>query len=281
MGKSAIETRTVPPIRKLPFFVFKYFFALFSCFYLFLVGFVFSRNRAFLNRICAHFGLTRALNSYRVRPVIAKKKLSELLDYQVPVRVIEIEGVAGNTGITELFILSFFAKKFGSSSIFEIGTFDGRTALNLAVNSSPDAKIYTIDLPKDTGSSVGLPVTKGDTAYINKNVTGQRYLNKDRKAFPEINKIVQLFGDSARFDFTPYFNMISMVFVDGAHSYEYVKNDSDVAMKMMKNGKGLIVWHDYDALYDEVTQALNEISLEHPELEFAHIEGTSLVYVKL
>jgi len=74
---------------------------------------------------------------------------------------------------------------------------------------------------------------------------------------------------------------MDMVFVDGAHSYEYVKNDSRIAMKMLRDGKGLIVWHDYNAKYDEVTVALNEISVEYPEIGFTHIDGTSLVYARL
>jgi predicted O-methyltransferase YrrM len=270
------------PIKKLLFFFLKYFFGLFSCIYLFLVGFIFSRNRDLINKISAHFRLSSPVGGRtRTKPLIPKRKLSELLDYEVPVRIIEIEGIAGNTGISELYVLNFFARKFRCSSILEIGTIDGRTALNLAINSVQDAKTYTIDLPKDTSRAIALPVTRGDNVYINRNVTGERHLTKDRKAFPEVDKIVQLFGDSATFDFTPYFNKIDMVFVDGAHSYEYVKNDSHIAMKMLKNGKGLIIWHDYDALYDEVTLALNEISAQHPEIVFAHIEGTSLVYARL
>jgi predicted O-methyltransferase YrrM len=270
------------PIRKLLFFFLKYFFGLFSCIYLFLAGFIFSRNRDLINRICAHFGLSRAVGGWPgTKKTIPEKRLSELLDYRVPVRITEVEAVTGNTGITELYILSFFARKLECSSIFEIGTFDGRTALNFAINSPPGAKVYTIDLPKNAPTAVALPVTPGDNVHIQRNVTGQRYRNKDREAFPEVGKIVQLFGDSATFDFSPFFGKIDMVFVDAAHSYEYVMNDSRIAMKLMKDGGGLIIWHDYDARHDGLTRALNELNEEHHEIEFFHIQGTTLVYAEL
>ena len=33
--------------------------------------------------------------------------------------------------------------------IIEIGTFDGNTALNIAANTPDEARIFTVDLPKD------------------------------------------------------------------------------------------------------------------------------------
>jgi hypothetical protein len=54
-------------------------------------------------------------------------------------------------------------------------------------------------------------------------------------------------------------------------------NDSKLALKLLKNGKGIILWHDYDG-WEGVTSALNELYEHHPAfVSIRHIEGTSLV----
>jgi len=250
-------------------FIIKYVYAFVSCCYLFLVGFIFSKNRFLINQICINFGL----DIKRIRPMISKSKFSEIVNTQLPVKIIKGEGTDGNTSLFELLIINLFVKTFNPNSIFGIGTFDGRTTLNLAINSLPAAKIYTIDLPKADTIPPTLFVTPGDKKYIEKNVTGIRYHNKDEKVLPEKNKIIQLYGDTAKFNFNPYFNKINMVFVDAAHSYEYVLNDSKIALKLLKNGKGIILWHDYD-VWDGVTQALNELQQQNSKFNSCfHIEG--------
>ena len=163
---------------------------------------------------------------------------------------------------------------FAPRAILEIGTFDGRTTLNLALNSPSDTRIYTIDLPKDETSSALLKVARSDQNLIKKNVTGSRFLNsKDESAK---KKIVQLFGDTATFDFSPYDGSIDMIFIDGAHTYEYVMNDSTIAFKLLRNGKGLILWHDYDPLHEGSIRAIEELQTAHPDWDMSHIEETNL-----
>lgn len=50
-------------------------------------------------------------------------------------------------------------------------------------------------------------------------------------------------SDSAKFDTAPYRNSIDLVFVDGYHGYEYVKNDTEEGWEMLRLG-GIIAWHD-------------------------------------
>jgi hypothetical protein len=68
------------------------------------------------------------------------------------------------------------------------------------------------------------------------------------------------------------------IFVDGAHSEDYVINDSHIAFKLIKKG-GLIVWHDYTA-WDDVTMGLDKVAKIHPDINFNHIKMTSLVIAK-
>jgi hypothetical protein len=95
-----------------------------------------------------------------------------------------------------------------------------------------------------------------------------------------MEKICQLYGDSATFDFTPFFGM-DFIFIDGSHSYEYVLNDSRKAIQLLREGKGVILWHDYATEWWEgVTKALNDLYLNDSEFkDLKWIAGTSLVYL--
>lgn len=70
-------------------------------------------------------------------------------------------------------------------------------------------------------------------------------------------KIIQLYGDSARFDFRDFYDLLDFVFVDGAHSYEYAKFDSETAFKLI-DSRGFILWHDYGS-WPRVITALEEL----------------------
>jgi hypothetical protein len=92
-----------------------------------------------------------------------------------------------------------------------------------------------------------------------------------------IGRIHQLLGDSATFDYAPYENSCSLVFVDGSHAYEYVKSDTAAAMRMVRRG-GVVIWHDY-GIWEGVTNALEEIE-QRQHLDLCNIRGTSLVFWK-
>ena len=112
---------------------------------------------------------------------------------------------------------------------------------------------------------------------VEKKISGSR-IEKYRKPHKHITKkIHQLFGDSAKFDFSPYYDSCSLVFVDGSHAYDYAMSDTKEALKMVKKG-GVIVWHDY-GIWEGVTKALEEIE-SNDKIGLVNINGTSLVYWK-
>lgn len=121
-------------------------------------------------------------------------------------------------------------------TIFEFGTFHGRTTLHLAANSLPDAHVYTLDL---AGTEPALELHPAEQHYV---LTNPGCLFQGR---PESGKITQLRGDSARFNYLPYLDQIDFVFVDGSHAPGYVLNDSAIAFNLLRHGRGTIVWHDY------------------------------------
>jgi hypothetical protein len=87
------------------------------------------------------------------------------------------------------------------------------------------------------------------------------------------SRIHQLFGDSKRFDETPYLDACDVVFVDGSHAYSYVVSDSAKALRMVRRG-GLVLWHDYNSAIPGVFRALNEMSRR---MTLMHLRGIDLV----
>jgi predicted O-methyltransferase YrrM len=201
--------------------------------------------------------------------------LSEILPEDIPIQVRELTKEYANVSVLELVVIVKLIKHYEPKKLFEIGTFDGRTTLNMACNSSEQAEIYTLDLPKGQLRTTELPIDTRDKATFDEIMTGSRFLGTDCEA-----KIVQLHGDSATFDFSPYQGDMDFVFIDGSHSYEYVINDSRQALKLLRNGKGIILWHDYSAFWKGVMKALEELYLTVNEFKgLKHIKETTLVYL--
>lgn len=207
-------------------------------------------------------------------PIIPKIGVLEILPYEVNVLLADPEAKDGNVNLAELVIISQLIKQSKPEKLFEIGTFDGRTTLNMAKNSQESAKIFTLDLGENEIEKLS-KTPHGDRKFIGKAKPGWRFENK-----PEAHKITQLFGDSAKFDFSKYANSINFLFIDGAHQYEYVLKDSDTALKIIAPG-AIILWHDYNTSWPGVTQALNELYQNNPKFSnLRHIAGTSLVILR-
>lgn len=136
----------------------------------------------------------------------------------LPIEVCEPNsGVDGNMSGPDLSVLDRLVRHYDPRVLFEIGTFDGRTTLNLAAHASPQARVYTLDLPPTAEDTTALPLSVHDCKYIDKPESGARFRGTD-----VASKIVQLYGDSATFDYGPYWRAVDFVLVDGSHSYYYV-----------------------------------------------------------
>lgn len=148
--------------------------------------------------------------------------------------------------------------------VFEIGTCTGATSYNLARHIA--GKVYTLDLPEEKSPS--LQTEEADQEYMHVKAEDLFWNGKI-----ESRKIVSLKGDSAKFDYTPYQNKMDLVFVDASHSYDYVCNDTEKALSLLKT-RGAAVWHDYMPAWPGVVQALNEWA---GRVRLYHIESTALV----
>ena len=89
-------------------------------------------------------------------------------------------------------------------------------------NVLPRAKIHTLDLPLDISSEERhkSKLLKDDFHLIGNRRVGEAFLSD-----PAIINVTQHFGDSATWDFAPV-QGFNFVFIDGSHTYEYVRSDT-------------------------------------------------------
>lgn len=203
--------------------------------------------------------------------------LSSLAADPLEVRLQEVITQNGNVSGEELLAMCALIKHANCKAVFEIGTFDGRTTLNFAANLPDGGEVVTLDLPAEGLDATRFAVEASDRQYIAKSTSGARFQGR-----PEAARIRQVFGDSGTFDFTPFNGRFDFVFVDGSHSYDYVKSDSQVALRLLRGGRGMIVWHDYGTpFWPGVTSGLDELAKS--SADFANlcvIEDTRLAFLR-
>ena len=138
--------------------------------------------------------------------------------------------------LLEFIALILLLKRAGSKRIFEFGTFKGISITQLALNLPSKSEIYTLDLPDETLN------TKFSTDPEDALIAVEK--GKGSLVPPELRARAHfLKQDSAAFDESPFAGKMDFVFVDGAHNYDYVKNDSEKGWRMLRSG-GIIAWHD-------------------------------------
>ncbi|HEV2292522.1 MAG TPA: class I SAM-dependent methyltransferase [Tepidisphaeraceae bacterium] len=203
-----------------------------------------------------------------IKPNLPVVEIERITSDGTPITLLELEQRHGNVTLLELIVLSRLVRERAPRSLFEIGTFDGRTTLNLAANAPDDAVVHTLDLPPNRPTAYAL--SPADYQFVNKPASGARIT-----AGACAERVRQLYGDSATFDFTPY--KADFVFVDGSHAYEYVLSDSMRALALIGEGPAVIAWHDY-GVWDGVTRGLEELASTDPRFQnLQWVRGTSLV----
>ncbi len=240
-----------------------------SCLYLFTIGIFRKRYRELIYSIW-----TLVHPQIFTKKYVPQVEITSLVPNEVLLRLYEQAKITANINFEELFVLVELLQINQPTACFEIGTFDGRTTLNMAANTPDDAVIYTLDLPREQVENTKFSLDPFERFAIMKETSGTRYRGTKWE-----RKIQQLYGDSATFDFTSYQGKIDFVFIDGSHTYEYVLSDSRNAITLLRDGKGAILWHDYPDT-SSVLRAINY--LQASDSRFAgirHIVGTRFAYL--
>jgi predicted O-methyltransferase YrrM len=196
-------------------------------------------------------------------PVLAAEAVKLLRSPEelvLPPTVWAAPGNQSDSGLTFLIELGRFLK---AGRVFEIGTYNGATAWCLARNL-PEAEVHTLDLPLEHDPALAYGVSDASNRLL--------FEQRAYEALPHgDSRVVQHWGDSATFDFGPWRGSIDLVYVDGAHSHEYVRADSTTAFELVRES-GAIVWDDYWRRIPGVAAALHELSTP-----LFRVPGTRLV----
>lgn len=159
-------------------------------------------------------------------------------------------------------VLATLVKYLQPRQVFEIGTYNGFTTLHFAANTVHEAVIHTLDLPENFGLDEQTKKDLTQYSYDDMLVVELSRANIHQRLYqqtPYRNKIRELYGDSLKFDFSPYYCKMDLVFIDGSHAYPYVKSDTENALKML-SANGIILWHDYDyIIHRDVFKYLNKL----------------------
>ena len=249
----------------------RYCYAAVSSLYLFTFGVFSNRNRLLISRIAQHFGYHRAAE----KPSLPALSIDELVPAQVEVRLRACNSEEGNMTLTELVSIAQLVSAAKPARLFEVGTFDGRTTLAMADNAAPGAIVFTLDLPASGIGGTALRIEDHERHLIDKPESGARF-----RALPDVReRIIQLWGDSAAYDYAPYVGTCDFVFIDGSHAYDYVMSDSETALRLLSD-RGTIVWHDYGE-WPGVTKALNRLHASDKRFSgLKAIAGTTLVTMR-
>ena len=166
-------------------------------------------------------------------------------------------------------LLATIVSAINPKKIFETGTFRGVGTLTMALNA-PQADIYTLDLPEQYTEAEVETLSKGDKEWVRLSRTSTGFAFRGHPASARIH---QLRGNSLTFEPPSELQNTDLCFIDGGHSYECVKADTETALKIL-SPNGVIVWDDYAWFIDGVRQYLTE--LRH-SLPLYRIAGSQLV----
>lgn len=154
----------------------------------------------------------------------------------------------GSSSPMDFVLLKGLAKRFPGGEYFEIGTWRGESAVNIA---STGIHCITLNLSAQQ---------MRERNISEKIIALHEFYSKGNPA------IRHVYGDSRTFDYKSLGKKFDLIFVDGDHNYELVKNDTQKAFELIKDENSIIVWHDYGDTPEEVRwEVLHGILESTPE----------------
>lgn len=164
-----------------------------------------------------------------------------------------------NTPPDDLVPICTLAKAVAAKRILEVGTYNGASAINLAL-ACPEANITTYDVRAEAGEKIAT-TDPAIRARIERRVANFAHDGDRLRAEP------------------PY----DLIFIDGDHKAPAVEADSALAFERITPG-GIIAWHDYRHVGHEwlscenlVPEVLNRLAARHA---IRHLLGTTVAVLR-
>ena len=166
-------------------------------------------------------------------------------------------------------------------NFLEVGVFQGVTSRNICEKlneiNKEDFTFHGIDIFEDTNNKIDNQemTTKHNkisnpfkhlifNIIFKKKLFSLESIQDFLKKFKKNVKLYKGFSDAELLKID--MSKIDMVFLDGGHSYETVKNDISIILKGMKKGK-IIICDDYDQVNYGVKKAVDEFKNQVNEIK--------------
>ena len=181
-------------------------------------------------------------------------------NWSVPAYLRHAMSVNGGTTVVELRALHMLASQVKQGVIVEIGSYHGRSTVALAYGSRSNANIpvIAIDPHQEFEGELGAKMSPRDRAAFFRNNLRSK-----------ITDVVSLINLPSQLVVNCWKQPIGLLWIDGDHSYEMVKQDFEKWSPFVVEG-GIIALHDstHEELgpYIVVKQALSSAEYENVEV---------------
>ena len=146
----------------------------------------------------------------------------------------------GTSRTSDIAFLRAVCRQYKDCKYLEIGSWRGESLLNVAEVAE---KCVSVTLSKEEMMMFGMSAQEASVQLL---------LSRG------IRNVEHIEANSMSFDFESLDDKFDVIFIDGDHSYQGVKSDTINALKLLRDEKSVIIWHDcgfsmQDLRYESIT----------------------------
>jgi len=204
----------------------------------YLLNLVLDDNEAWKKKVMKEYGI-EGLKEIRMKELLP--------DGEVEVKPFAF--MEGGSLPTDLALLKIMASSFEACNYFEIGTWRGESVANVAAGA---AECTTLNLPSARMKELGMT---------------EDYIAQHAMFSKHLSNVTHLEGDSLSFDFAGLGKKYDLIFIDGDHHYDPIRQDTINVFEHLVHEKSIVVWHDYawqpgDVRYETMAAILSGVPIQ-------------------
>ncbi len=233
-------------------------------------------------RLYQRSGIKARVYSWALHPPVATLAQHDIFDRfhltasrhrAAPVFAPPIPADCGPMPAEDAEFLTRFIAALRPKHLFEFGTNWGVSSAAMISNAPPDAHLWTLDVCREMFDEDALRADPELQMILKREHTGWHYTQCADLA----SRVTQIFADSLTFDIAAFDTgetRFDFILVDACHKYEFVKRDTENALKCLAPG-GFMLWHDF---YPDVSSWADVFAyvseFAHAHSAVFHVEGT-------